>query len=381
MRQMEMEEYAGTHTEELLQLIRELCVVPAPSGQEEKRSRFLMEWMKQNGIGNAFTDSAGNVIWPYFDDGKCDLIAFCAHMDVVFPDMDALPFQEDGKRFHAPGVGDNTACLASMLTAAKFFHDRCLKAKQGLLLIADTGEEGLGNLKGCRAFTDRYRSRLKGVIAVDGALNSFTTKAVGSHRYQITARTEGGHSYNAFGNLNAIAETARLITALYGQKLPDKEGTKTTYNAGVISGGTTINSIAAETKLLYEYRSDDKDCLMQMEKQFYRLLAENQKEGLQLSAERIGERPCGTGWIEGQAELTEKLLKAAEDALGLTPDLKAGSTDINYPLSLGIPAVCIGAGMMGNTHRRDEYLEIDSVGQGLRFLLRVLSDYFITEDQ
>lgn len=352
----DMEQYAAQNTEAVKQFIRELAVIPAPSHHEEQRSAYVLSWLNEQGVDN-------------------DLYVFMAHTDVVFPDTTPLPFREEGNLFYAPGVGDDTARLAVLLYAAKYYYDHDISPKAGLLIVANSCEEGLGNLKGCRAVVDTFGTRIKHLITVDGNLPDLVTRAVGSHRYRITIRTEGGHSYNDFGNRSAIAEMAALIQALYAVELPHNGCSKTTCNVGTISGGTSVNTIAQEASILYEYRSDDMACLAVMKQNFERVIDTFRAENIHITAELLGERPCGAEIPNYEAFLAP-ILAAGEKVLGRKLRCHSGSTDANYPLSLGIPAVCIGGCDAEGWHTRGECLHTDTLTDGLRFVMTVMSEYF-----
>ncbi|MDO5434852.1 MAG: M20/M25/M40 family metallo-hydrolase [Clostridia bacterium] len=378
----DMEQYIQQEAETLKQLIRDIAVIPAPSRHEEKRAEWVTGWWNRNGEDGAFIDEALNVVLPVGVTEDNDLYVFMAHTDVVFPDTEPLPFSEDETTFHCPGVGDDTACLAVLLMAARYFLKRRMPPKTGLLIVANSCEEGLGNLKGSRKIVDTWGSRIRGFVTVDGELDRIVDRAVGSHRYRVSVHTEGGHSYGAFGNRNAIACLASMITALYSVKVPERAGTKTTYNVGGISGGTSVNTIAQDAEMLYEYRSDDAECLEQMHRMFMGVISAWRGMGVRVDVEQIGDRPCGS--IAGREDydrFIEKIQQAAESSLGFRLKPRSSSTDANYPLSLGIPAVCIGGCHSVHTHCRDEFLYLDSLQKGFRLLMAVLGEYFeVTEN-
>ena len=373
----EMEQYASSMKETCEQFLRELAVIPAPSHHEEKRVAYVKDWMEKNGAEGVYVDEALNVIWPINVTADNDLYVFMAHTDVVFPDTDPLPFHEDEEKMYAPGVGDDTACLTNLLHAAKYFHDKKLRPETGILIVANSCEEGLGNLKGSRRIIDDFGSRVKGLITVDGGLKHIVTRAVGSHRYRVTVKTEGGHSYGAFGNRNAIAYLASMITTLYDMKVPAKAGTKTTYNVGVIEGGTSVNTICQEASMLYEYRSDDMECLDTMKNMFEKVTEAYRAMGIGVEVTLLGERPCGAEFNEEEYEAFLKpVLEAAKDTLDLVPVRDSGSTDANYPLSKGIPAVCVGGCLSSGAHTRGEFVYKASMTDGLRYVMSMMAPFF-----
>ncbi len=375
----EMEQYLLECQEEQRQLIRALCAIPAPSHHEEQRAMFCKSWLEENGGENVFIDDALNVICPYGVTDDNDVVVFMAHTDTVFPDKEPMPYREENGKIFSPGVCDDTANLAALLICARFFLRRKLLAETGLVFVANSCEEGLGNLKGSRAIVERYGSRLRELMSVDGyRLNALVNRAVGSHRYRVTVRTEGGHSFGAFGNRNAIRCLASLIDTLYTVKVPEDGASKTTYNVGVISGGTSVNTIAQEAEMLYEYRSDSRKCLEKMRTMFETVIAAYRATGIEVEAEMIGERPCvgDLDPVRYQA-LMDRAAASIRRVLDQEADCRAGSTDCNIPLSLGIPAVCMSACSGDGAHTREEYLEADSILTGDRLMMDFLASYFV----
>ena len=256
--------YIDHHREEAYQLLLELAQIPSPSNHEERRAAFCQEWLTRQGAQGVYIDEALNVIYPV---GPTDgpLTVFMAHSDVVFPDTDPLPLKVENGRIICPGVGDDTANMVALLTAAKFIAQEHLTPSEGgMLLVINSGEEGLGNLRGSRKIMETFGSQIQEFFTLDGFNCSIVNGAVGSKRYRVEVLTEGGHSYSKFGNRNAIAYLASLIDTLYMMKVPE-EG-KTTYNVGVIQGGTSVNTIAQQAEMLYEFRSDRRESLRIMEK-------------------------------------------------------------------------------------------------------------------
>lgn len=249
----EMKSYVEESHELAKQFVRDLCAIPAPSGLEDKRDEYMMAWFKSNGGKNVVTDKAKNVICSYnVKDETSPLIVIMAHLDTVFPDLEPMPFTEKEGKFFSPGVTDDTGNLASMVIAARYIMQTNIPTKYGILFIANSCEEGLGNLKGSREIINTYGNRIKHFITVDGtSFDKIVTEGVGSHRYKVTVKTEGGHSFVNFGNRNAITYLSSIITTLYDVKVPVEGNSKTSYNVGIIQGGTSVNTIAQEASMLY----------------------------------------------------------------------------------------------------------------------------------
>lgn len=358
---------------ELKQLIRDLCAIPAPSHHEEARAAFCLRWFRENGCGGAFTDDALNVICPWNDTGKNGLTVFMAHTDTVFPDMEPMPFAEKDGYMFCPGVTDDTASLAVMMICARHMIQNARPGETGVLFVANSCEEGLGNLKGSRKIVETYGGRIRALITLDGTqLPAVVTRAVGSHRYRVSARTEGGHSFSAFGKPNAIHRLAGLIQDLYGVDVPYDGDSKTTYNVGMISGGTSVNTIAQQAEMLYEYRSDSLRCLGIMRETFLQLVAWHNGPGTEISVELIGDRPCA-GDVDARAQqgLVDCICASIREILHAEPVLRSGSTDANAALAAGIPAVCISVCNGGKCHTRQEWLDVASLQDGCRLLMQV----------
>lgn len=354
----------------LLETLKELCLIPAPSGKEEVRAAYCKRWLEEAGAKGVYIDEAQNVIFPLNCEGSKNITVFVAHTDTVFPDLEAMPLLDDGEIIHCPGVGDDTASLAVLLLLAKYCVEYAVTPKGGFLFVANSGEEGLGNLKGTRQLFKDYEGRIAQFISFDSNLNYIYNKCVGSHRYEIEVQTQGGHSFQRFGLPNAIAQLAQIVSSIYQIKIPEKEGCRTTYNVGTISGGTSVNTIAQSAKMLCEYRSEDKGCLVYMEKQFADIFAQANTEEVKVLVTKVGDRPCGNVDPEKITALLDRLCPVISDVIGMPVNMKSASTDCNIPLSLGIPAICMGVYFGGGSHTRQEWVRKDSLALGLEVAIR-----------
>ena len=371
------EEYIAGAEEELKQLIRDLCAIPAPSWHEEERAEFCRKWFAENLGPEAFVDSALNAVFPYRVTDDNDVVVIMAHTDTVFPDTEPMPFSEDGSIMRCLGITDDTANLAVLMICARYIVRNALEPECGVVFVANSGEEGLGNLKGTRAIVERYGSRMKELVTLDGStLVHIVNSAVGSHRYRITVETEGGHSFNNFGRRNAIQVLAELISELYKVDVPAVAGSRTTYNVGAISGGTSVNTIAQKAEMLYEYRSNDRACLAGMKALFEDAVRRCTPSDARVSIEMIGERPC-TGDVDkaAMADLCRRGAMAVRRITGREPIFNTGSTDCNIPLAAGIPAICLGVAAGGGCHTREEWLDTSSLADGCRLFLDFFMNY------
>jgi len=369
-------QYIEDHRQEAFDLLVELAQIPAPSNHEEKRAAFCKAWLEQQGAKGVYIDDALNVIVPVGITENNPLVVYMAHSDVVFPDTEPLPLKiEDGKIL-CPGIGDDTANMVALMMAARYIaQNQSQPREEGVLIVLNSGEEGLGNLKGSRRIMQDFGSRILEFISLDGGIGSGVVKAVGSKRYRVAVRTEGGHSYGAFGNRNAIAYLASLIDILYTMKVPPKG--KTTYNVGTITGGTSVNTIAQYAEMLYEFRSDERESLDIMEEHFSAAIAFYRAKGIEVEVELLGERPC-SGEVDMQREesLMNRAAAAAKRHANVEMDFRAGSTDCNIPLSMGIPAICTGCYVGGGAHTREEWVQIDSLLPGLKIAFELILHHF-----
>ena len=268
---------------EALELLRTLARIPAPSHHEEQRASFIAGWLHAHGARNVRVDDEKNVLCLLMNprvrreahhDAQTlaesvknhTLTMYAAHTDVVFPDTTELPLREDDVRMWAPGVGDDTANLVNLLMATKFLLqnplalDRATR-KGNILVVANTCEEGLGNLAGTRNLFDEVSDCVDRYFSFDLYLPQCISVCVGSERYQIDVECTGGHSYHDFGNANAIEEVCSIIEDLYRINPPTDvmDGAHTTMNVGKIEGGTTINSIPSHAMAKFEFRSSSRE--------------------------------------------------------------------------------------------------------------------------
>lgn len=367
--------WCAEHNAEGIELLRTLGKIPAPSHKEEKRAAFVKAWLEAQGAEGVYIDEALNVIYPINVTENNPVSVIMAHTDIVFPDMEELEMHEEDGKLYAPGIGDDTANLVNLLMAAKYVAMHKPEAKTGVLIVANSCEEGLGNLKGSKQIMKDFEGRVTELISLDGGMKHVVNNAVGSHRMKVTVHAQGGHSYGAFGNTNAIVQMAEIISRLYEKEVPTKA--KTTYNVGVIEGGTTVNTICADCSVLYEYRSEDRECLAEMEAFFNAVIAEFRAKDYNIEVDVLGIRPC-TGDVDPEKlqDLSNRMAAILNEYTGAEIGFGAASTDANSSLAVGVPGVTIGAAAGRGAHTRGEWVELDSMLPGSKIALATVLQYF-----
>ncbi len=365
--------FVGQNKDLLFKIHKELCLIPAPSGEERARAEYCLAKLRELGFCGSYIDGAENVICP-IGAGSDSLTVICAHTDTVFPDKEPMPYREEEGKIFSPGVGDDTASVAILLLAAKYFAEQGFKPEHGLLLVFNSCEEGLGNLKGTRALMQEYKGRVASFVSFDGwRLNELSNRCVGSCRYKVTVSTEGGHSWDSFGNTSAIAEAAKIINKIYELAPKDEEGSKTTYNVGIINGGTSVNTIAEYCELLCEYRSESAVSMERMRTEFEKIFDSANTDAVRINTEIIGERPCMLASVKGETDkLANCCSSVASELLGEKIKYTSASTDCNIPLSLGVPAVCMSVFRGAGAHTREEWVEKDSMILGTELAIKVI---------
>jgi len=372
----EITQYISEHKDETLELLKTLAKIPAPSNHEEKRANFCKDWLEKQGAKGVYIDDALNVVYPLNVTEDNNIVVFMAHTDVVFPDTEELPLVIEEGLIKAPGIGDDTANLVILLMVTKYIIANNIKPKNGgILIVCNSGEEGLGNLKGSRKIVDTFGKRITEFFSFDGGSFMICDDAVGSKRYKVEVLTEGGHSYGKFGNRNAIAYLASMIETLYQMKVPDLG--KTTYNVGTISGGTSVNTIAQQAEMLYEFRSDKRKALEIMDNHFNAVIECYKAKGITVNVELLGERPCSIDIDQKKhQELLDITTEIVKKYFNEQPVIVAGSTDCNIPLSVGIPSICVGTIIGDGAHTREEWVKIDSLEPGTKLAFDLMMRYF-----
>lgn len=387
------------HGQQMLRWQMELIAIPAPPFGEAARSRWMEEQFRQAGLAEVHSDSIGNVFGIIAggelegDYSDTPVVLLSAHLDTVFPAATPLEAVLKDQRIEAPGACDNAAGVIGMLAIAHALVESKMPLGATLVFVGNVGEEGEGDLRGVRQIyrSSRYAGRVAAHIVLDGAgADTAVTQALGSRRYQATITGPGGHSFTDAGTPNPILVLALALSNLANAPLhPYPDEPRTTLNVGTIQGGTSVNTIPESATAAVEFRSTDVRPLVRLEVALHRAVedaveaanaaaaARNGARGerrehsrmLRYSIEKIGDRPAAE--LPKDSPLLETI-KAVDRHLGLRTDLRLGSTDANIPLSLGIPAVSLGAGGEGGgAHTRAEWYSAANRELGLRRVLLI----------
>ena len=358
------------HLPRIVDLTARICAIPAPTFHEAGRARFMAEQFRQRGL-SVEVDELGNVVARRPGDGRAPALLLAAHLDTVFPPETPITVEQGEGWLQGPGIGDNSLGLAALLTLADLLQTVGTSTPGDLLLAANVGEEGLGNLRGIRALVERSGPELGAVIAVEGHnLGRVTHIAVGSLRLRLTVTGPGGHSWGAFGQPSAIHVLASIVAEL--TRLPVPKEPKTTYNVGLIEGGVSVNTIAPSASAVIDLRSIDPAELARLGQQLAGIVERHRIDGVEITEEVLGERPAGKTPVE--APLVQAAAQVLRE-LGLEPVLDASSTDANISISRGIPAVCIGLTRGRGSHTLHERIEIEPIRLGLAQLVRLVQQF------
>ncbi len=356
---------AHDRVEDVATLAQHICEVPAPTGDEGKRAEFVAEQWRSRGYVPEI-DAMNNVYVRRGKHATGPVLMLLAHIDTVFPATTPIQVSRDGDVMRGPSIGDNSLSVATMISLFSTLDELGIETEADIVAVANVGEEGLGNLRGAREAVERYRKSVGAVIAIDGRLGVIVNTAVGSQRWRITVRGPGGHSFGSFGQPSAIHGLGRIIAAIADLDVPKTP--KTTFNVGMIEGGTSVNTIAPSASAIIDLRSTDVKMLGQLADRVRAIVEQKVGPGLQTEIEVLGERPAGT------RSQTDPLVLLADKTLrwlGIEPIYAASSTDANIPISLNIPSLCVGVTYAGRAHTLDEYIQVPPIADGLAQLLRL----------
>lgn len=358
--------------ERILEFTIAVQQIPAPTFAEAQRAAFVHERFLAEGLSDVSMDQIGNVYGRLPGGESAPPLVVSAHTDTVFPESTNLSLVYSSKKIEGPGIGDNSLGVAGLFGLLWLLRQRSIILPGDLWLVANVGEEGLGDLRGMRAVVDRFGHRVLAYVILEGmALGQIYHRGLGVQRYRIAVQTAGGHSWVNYGRPSAIHELATMITHLTALPLPDEP--RTTLNVGVIEGGTTVNSIAAEAHLDLDLRSEGVDVLARLSARVETLVSDANRSGVRVMAEIIGQRPAGE--ISPSHPLVRLAMRGLETQ-GIRPHLNVGSTDANIPLSRGLPAICVGLTTGGSAHTPGEYIHTRPLKQGMEHLVRLVNQIY-----
>lgn len=347
--------------------------IPAPTHAESARAALVHRLLVQEGLVDTQYDNVGNVLTRFPGNGEAPPLIVSAHLDTVFPAGTDLTMRWDEEKVYAPGIGDNSLGVAALFALIWELKAQGTFLPGDIWLVANVCEEGLGDLRGMNAVVDRFGSEVTAYIILEGmSLGQVYHRGLGVRRYRISARTAGGHSWVDYGRPSAIHELAGVVVKLNTLALPIQP--RTSLNVGMISGGTSVNTIAAQATLELDTRSEGRQELADLAVQVEKIVADSNRGGdFEIFAEVIGERPAGE--ISANHPLVNLAAQCLQ-AQGISPRLNIGSTDANVPLSRGYPAVTIGLTRGAGAHTVGEFIDIKPLIKGLHQLYTLVEGVF-----
>ena len=346
--------------------------IPSPSFKETERAIYIRECFTREELQDVHIDGTGNVYGRLPGVGSGRPLVLSAHLDTVFPLDTDLSIKHKQGEICGPGIGDNSLGVAGLFGLLWSLRQRKAVFDGDIWLVANVGEEGLGDLRGMRAVVDRFGASVRAYLILEGlALGQVYHRGLVVQRYRITVHTAGGHSWVDFGCPSAIHELATLVTRL--ANLPLSRSPRTSLNVGVISGGTSVNTIASGAMLELDLRSESERSLKNLVERVQRLVALAIRPGVEVTAELIGNRPAGE--ITADHPLVQLASRCLEQQ-GISAHLNIGSTDANIPLSRRLPAVCIGLTTGQGAHTVRESILTEPLGRGLAQLVDLVERIF-----
>jgi acetylornithine deacetylase/succinyl-diaminopimelate desuccinylase-like protein len=374
------ENSAGAITEEHIRL----CEIPATPFAEQQRAEYLAERFRELGLHEVSIDEEGNCIGLYRGSSATPLIVVSAHLDTVFPEGTDFTVRREGDRLLAPGIADDGCGLIALIAIVQAMRAAKIETDGSILFVGTVGEEGEGNLRGVRHLLTAgswSKRKIDAFLSFDGpGVDRITNRALGSRRYRVEFNGPGGHSWGDFGLPNPVHALGRAISRLAAYPAP--KDPRTTFNVGSIEGGTSVNAIPERAAMEVDLRSAGEAELKRLDAFFRRAMKEAAEDEnarrrpgdapLKFQLELIGERPSG------ETPANSPLVKLAIEStklLGVEPRLDQSSTDSNLPISLGIPAITLGAGgTSGSSHTLAEWYDPRDRDIGLqRGLLLILA--------
>lgn len=356
-----------------------LTEVNAPPFKETKRGLLFKKMIEDAGADKVWVDKVGNVLALRKGTTSEKTIALDAHLDVVFPEGTDVTVKKVGDTLKAPGIGDDTRGLAMVIAVLKAMNKAEIKTKNDILFVGSVGEEGLGDLRGMKYIFNESDLKIDAWIAIDGfGIDRISNAALGSKRYKVILKGKGGHSWGAFGLANPHHALGKVIDVFSTAAFEyTQAGPKTSFNVGRIGGGTSVNSIPFESWMEVDMRSVSAERLNEIETIFLnsvdKAVADYNASGIndKITVElvKIGDRPSGE--LSAELPLIQRAM-AATTIFGNTPKLYTGSTNASIPISMDIPAICIGRGGKGGaSHSLDEWFINDNGAEAIKMAMLI----------
>ena len=343
--------------------------IPSPTFSEQKKAEYIANQFKEVNQDDTVIDPTGNVLTKIRGIKSNKPLVISAHLDTVHPFDTDLSITENDQRITGPSIGDNSLGLATLLMLHHYFHDLNIVPRQDIWLVANTTEEGLGNLEGMKSIVNMFKTKPFAYLILEGmGLGRVVIQGLSVQRYRVTFSCDGGHSWADYGKTSAIHEMNHVIEKILAVPVPKE--CKTTINVGKITGGKSINTIAPTASFDLDLRSEKTSVLQKYWANIQNILKESKTPELKINWEQIGKRPGGG--IKPGHPLIQKTKKALE-TYNIEPKLTSGSTDANIPLSEGYPAVCIGLTNGDHAHSLDEYIDLPPLASGLSVLIYLLN--------
>ena len=370
-----------THADAITEEHIRICSIPASPFGEQERAEYLSGKFSELGLSEVEIDEEGNCLGLLRGASQSPLIVVSAHLDTVFSKDTNFNVVRRDNKLYAPGIADDGCGLAALIALAQAIQSEQIPIEGSILFVGTVGEEGEGNLRGVRHLFSkgRWAKHVDSFLSFDGpGLDRITNKALGSHRYRVEVTGPGGHSWGDFGLPNPVHAIGRAISRLAGYPAPKHP--RTTFNVGRVEGGWSVNAIPGEASMEVDLRSAAQAELQRLDAFFRRAVRDaideenaTRRAGdplLKLKVDLIGERP--TGETPADSPLVEIAIEATK-LIGVDPRLDQSSTDSNLPISLGVPAITLGAGgSSAFSHSLDEWYDPRGRDLGLKRGLLVI---------
>jgi tripeptide aminopeptidase len=342
--------------------------IPSPTFQELVRANHVLSRLGSCGLIDTGLDNLNNAFGRLSgSDPEAPALLFSAHTDTVFgEDTDLTIHRDDDERIYGPGIGDNSTGVAGLIALADILRQFSIQPRCDIWFLANSREEGLGDLGGIKAFYESHAPQIGQAVVLEGmALGQIYHAGIAVRRLRVVCTAEGGHSWQHFGRPSAIHSLLRLGARLTELQVP--QSPRTTFNIGLISGGHSVNSLATEASFYLDLRSEDTATLAGLEAEVMGIIDSFRAQEIpQFEVMVVGDRPAGA---IPRDHMLAQTAAASIEAVGLTPSFRCGSTDANLLLARGVPTITIGLTRGDNSHRTDEYIQIEPLRLGMRQLV------------